>query len=775
METHYFLLFLSLILLFLPKPGSGFGSSGPIAAAFGGSAFFCAIDASGRQDVICWGKNYSSPSSPSSSSSSSSLASSTSASYNIPSMAVLSGGDGFLCGILSNTSQAFCFSSLGSSSGMDLVPLAYRTTAYSQIAAGTSHVCAVRGAYYSDHDSGTVDCWEIARATNNNSLIAKENPNFYDQIVRNLVFNNIVSGDGFSCGGIRDGGLLCFGPNSSNLGFNTTSDNFQVLAAGKNSVCAILNSSREVKCWGEDESFVDSPMNDSRFVSLTAGPRHFCGIREDNHEVECWGNSNFSLIPKGSGFKAIASSDFIVCGIREEDLVLDCWMVNGSSTLAYDPPLELCSPGMCRAGPCNEKEFAFNASILNEPDLTSLCVRKELMVCSPCGSDCSHGFFLSSSCTENSDRICTPCSLCQNSSCSDICKLHNRNFPDKHWHQLQRLVLIIGSCASALLILIIGCCIVPRVIITSPNKEDGAANQFKSCIGKPDLDTEPLENVSPAPSVTPFAQVFRLSELKDATNGFKEFNELGRGSYGFVYKALLPDGRQVAVKRANAATIIHTNTREFETELEILCNIRHCNIVNLLGYSTEMGERLLVYEYMPHGTLHDHLHSGFSPLSWSLRIKIAMQTAKGLEYLHNEAEPRIVHGDVKSSNVLLDAEWVARVADFGLVTSSNEKKLDIKRDVYDFGVVLLEILTGRKRHDRDCDPPEIAEWAVPVIREGRAAAIVDKYIALPRNVEPLLKLADIAELCVREDPNQRPTMSELANWLEQVARDALIF
>ncbi|CAD5322551.1 unnamed protein product [Arabidopsis thaliana] len=685
METRCSLLFLSLILLYLPKPGSGFGSSGPIAASFGGSAFFCAIDASGRQDVICWGKNYSSPSSPSSSSSSSSIASSTSASYNIPSMAVLSGGDGFLCGILSNTSQAFCFSSLGSSSGMDLVPLAYRTTAYSQIAAGNSHVCAVRGAYYSDHDSGTIDCWEITRATNNNSLIAKENPNFYDQIVSNLVFNNIVSGDGFSCGGIRDGGMLCFGPNSSNLGFNTTSDNFQVLAAGKNSVCAILNSSREVKCWGEDESFVNSPMNDSRFVSLTAGPRHFCGIREDNHEVECWGNSNFSLIPKGSGFKAIASSDFIVCGIREEDLVLDCWMVNGSSTLAYDPPLELCSPGMCRAGPCNEKEFAFNASILNEPDLTSLCVRKELMVCSPCGSDCSHGFFLSSSCTANSDRICTPCSLCQNSSCSDICKLHNSNFPDKHWHQLQRLVLIIGSCASALLIIIIGCCVVPR-IVTSPNKEDGAANQFKSCIGKPDLDTDqPLENVSPAPSVTPFAQVFRLSELKDATNG------------------------------------------------------------------------------------------GFSPLSWSLRIKIAMQTAKGLEYLHNEAEPRIIHGDVKSSNVLLDSEWVARVADFGLVTSSNEKNLDIKRDVYDFGVVLLEILTGRKRYDRDCDPPEIVEWTVPVIREGKAAAIVDTYIALPRNVEPLLKLADVAELCVREDPNQRPTMSELANWLEHVARDALIF
>ncbi|WZY95994.1 hypothetical protein YC2023_068323 [Brassica napus] len=717
METHLFLLFLSL-LLFLSKPGSGFGSPGPIAASFGGSsAFFCAIDASGRQEVICWGKNYSSPSSPSSSSSSS-----TSQSYNIPSMAVLSGGDGFLCGVLSNTSQPFCFSSLGSSSssGTDLVPLSYRTTAYSQIAAGNRHVCAVRGAYYSDHDSGTVDCWEITRATNN-SFVAKESPNFYDQNVSNLVFNKIVSGDGFSCGGVREGG----------------------------------------------DSFANSPSDNSRFVALASGPNHYCGIREDTHEVACWGNANFSLIPKASGFKAIASSDSIVCGIREEDLVLDCWMVNGSSTLAYDPPLELCSPGVCRAGPCRDKEFAFNASILDEPDLTSLCVRKELSLCSPCGSDCSKGFFLSSSCTENSDRVCTSCSLCQNSSCSDICKVHNRDSSsDKHWNQL---ALIVGSSASALLIIIICCCVVPR-FVTSPNKEDG----FKSCIGKTDLETEPLEMIAPATSVTPFAQVFRLSELKDATNGFKEFNELGRGSYGFVYKAVLSDGRQVAVKRANASTIIHTNAREFEAELEILCNIRHSNIVNLIGYSTEMGERLLVYEYMPHGTLHDHLHGGFSPLSWGLRVRIALQTAKGLEYLHVEAEPRIVHGDVKSSNVLLDSEWAARVADFGLMTSSNERSLDVKGDVYDFGVVLLEILTGRKRYDRDCDPPEIVEWAVPVIREGKAAAILDKYIALPRNVEPLLKLADVAELCVREDPSQRPTMSELVNLLDQFARDGLI-
>ena len=124
-----------------------------------------------------------------------------------------------------------------------------------------------------------------------------------------------------------------------------------------------------------------------------------------------------------------------------------------------------------------------------------------------------------------------------------------------------------------------------------------------------------------------------------------------------MYKAILPDGRQVAVKRANAATIIPTNNRDFEAELEILCNVKHSNIVNLLGYCAEMGERLLVYEYMPHGTLHDHLHRDLSHLGWDLRLKIELQATRGLQYLHNEVTPPICHRGVKTSNILLDFEW----------------------------------------------------------------------------------------------------------------------
>ncbi|KAF3590964.1 hypothetical protein DY000_02022967, partial [Brassica cretica] len=213
-----------------------------------------------------------------------------------------------------------------------------------------------------------------------------------------------------------------------------------------------------------------------------------------------------------------------------------------------------------------------------------------------------------------------------------------------------------------------------------------------------------------------------------------------RGSFGFVYKAVLSDGVQVAVKRANAATIIHSNNRDFESELEVICKIRHNNIVNLLRYCSEMGERLLVYEYMPHG----------------------------LDYLHNEVDPPVFHRDVKTSNILLDGEMCARIADFGLVSSSerDSSKSDREGDVYDFGFLLLEMLS---------DPPGVAEWAVPLIRKGKAAAIIDRNIGLPRNVEPLLKLAELAELAVRENPNERPNMRNLLSFLDLIVKTGLTF
>ncbi|KAM7499148.1 hypothetical protein LguiA_023562 [Lonicera macranthoides] len=758
MVIHFFLV--PFLLPLLAIPASGYGSTGPIAAAFGENGFFCAIDASGKQEIICWGKN---------NNQSSSASASPYGNY-LPAMSALSGGEGFLCGITSNTSQAYCWTL--PTSGTDLVPPTLMYNTYSQIAAGLDHVCAIRGSFYSSIDYGAVDCWAF-----NQTEFLCYNSSFQHPSVNNVVFGEIVSGDGFTCGAMRDAGVVCWGPKSGNLRESQLSKNITTLVSGRDSVCGISSESGEVQCWGDAKEFGNPPFG-IRFVALSAGTRHFCGIREDDHGIECWGSINASSIPKGSGFTAIASSDFTSCGVREADFVLDCFDVRGQSPPNYRPPLQLCSPGVCSPGLCSSGKFAFNASILDEPELTSLCVPKDLKMCLPCGSNCSEGFFPSSVCSENADRICTECSLCQSSSCEDVCRLHSSSdIRLQEQREIKKLLIIVGSSVSGLMLVLIGWCIIPR--LNGTGNEDGNKTRISSCVRKQVVEAEPNPDLEHALSITSCvgtAQVFRLLDLKDATNGFKEFNELGRGSYGFVYKASLADGSQVAVKRANAATIIHTNSREFEAELEILCNLRHGNIVNLLGYCAEMGERLLVYELMPHGTLHDHLHGDLSPLDWNLRLKISLQAARGLEYLHKVANPPIVHRDVKTSNILLDSNWDARIADFGLL-SVNEKEVhgDMESDVYNYGIVLLEILSGRKDYDRDYTPSGIVEWALPIIRRGRAAAIVNRHLALPRNVEPLLKLADIAELCLRENPNERADISDVVASLDQIVATGLTF
>ncbi|CDY14405.1 BnaC03g21900D [Brassica napus] len=541
------------------------------------------------------------------------------------------------------------------------------------------------------------------------------------------MFRKIVSGDGFTCGVTKDGELVCWGPKSNGLGLSDKGEGFEVLASGRNSVCGVSKESGQLQCFGDETEFGEVP-NRVRFISLSAGADHYCGIREDDHGVACWGRNvnSSSSAPNTSGFVAISSSDSTTCGVRELDLVLDCWRVHDSTKLDYSPPLELCSPGVCSPrGNCGDGWFAFNASILKESELTSLCSFHDLNICLRCGVDCLEGYFPSSGCNPNADRVCTPCSLCQNSSCYGVCKIPAEKSRKHEQREVRRLVIIIGCSVLGFLVM----------------------------LNSVEADPDPVPQTGLLPSAVSLGEtkIFRLSELKDATHGFKEFNELGRGSFGFVYKAVLSDGVQVA------------------SELEVLCKIRHNNIVNLLGYCSEMGERLLVYEHMPHGTLHDHLHGDLSQLDWSMRLKIMLQAARGLDYLHNEVDPPVIHRDVKTSNILLDGEMCARIADFGLVSSSerDSSKSDREGDVYDFGIVLLEMLKS--------DPPGVAEWAVPLIRKGKAAAIIDRNIGLPRNVEPLLKLAELAELAVRENPSERPSMRNLLSFLVLIVKTGLTF
>ena len=225
----------------------GYGSPGPIAAAFGENGFFCAIDAGGKQEIICWDKTNKTSSVPT---------------FGfVPSMDFLSGGAGFLCGITSNNSRAFCWDSLNF--GINLVPKAFKDNSYSQIAAGKTHVCAIKGSYFSStNDFSYVDCWEFHQTLDKSNITMSF---VSDNYVNNVIVKNTVSGDDFSCGVVKESGVVfCWGPKSGNLGIFNLSSEFEVLTSGKSSVCGISRMSGEVKCWGDSNEF------GFQFVSLSA-------------------------------------------------------------------------------------------------------------------------------------------------------------------------------------------------------------------------------------------------------------------------------------------------------------------------------------------------------------------------------------------------------------------------------------------------------------------------------------------------------------------------
>ncbi|KAG8052352.1 hypothetical protein GUJ93_ZPchr0001g29287 [Zizania palustris] len=227
------------------------------------------------------------------------------------------------------------------------------------------------------------------------------------------------------------------------------------------------------------------------------------------------------------------------------------------------------------------------------------------------------------------------------------------------------------------------------------------------------------------------AMIFTLRELADATKNFSQDCLLGRGGFGCVYKAYLSNRQAVAVKQLDLNGL--QGNREFLVEVLMLSLLHHPNLVNLFGYCVEGDQRLLVYEYMPLGSLEDHLHDlqpDQEPLDWTTRMKIASSAASGLEYLHYEANPVVIYRDIKPSNILLDEEYHAKLSDFGLaklgpigdkthVTTRvmgthgycapeymSTGKLTIKSDIYSFGVVFLELITGRRARDSDRPPEE---------------------------------------------------------------------
>ncbi|KAL7139871.1 hypothetical protein ABFS83_09G082900 [Erythranthe nasuta] len=274
--------------------------------------------------------------------------------------------------------------------------------------------------------------------------------------------------------------------------------------------------------------------------------------------------------------------------------------------------------------------------------------------------------------------------------------------------------------------------------------------------------------------------------LVAATNNFDEAKIIGEGGLGRVYKAHFNDHFHAAVKKIYAGG--QEAQRQFENEVDSLSKIQHQNVVSLLGYCIHGESRFLIYEMMENGSLEFHLHgnSHRSTLTWHLRMKIALDVARGLEYLHERCTPAVIHRDLKCSNILLDSNFNAKLSDFGLaITGGNSNKTSIKlsgtlgyvapeylldgkltdkSDVYAFGVVLLELLMGRRPVERVAETQcqSIVTWAMPQLTDrSKLPNIVDPAIRNTMDLKHLYQVAAIAVLCVQPEPSYRPLITDV--------------
>ncbi|XP_041007601.1 receptor-like protein kinase FERONIA [Juglans microcarpa x Juglans regia] len=345
------------------------------------------------------------------------------------------------------------------------------------------------------------------------------------------------------------------------------------------------------------------------------------------------------------------------------------------------------------------------------------------------------------------------------------------------------IFIAIGSGVGFLVVLALVCCVALWKL--RKTKHYGSYYPLSKCWCWPDPGIGKSKRSKASSLPEELCRHFSLEEIKKSTHNFHVELIIGEGGFGNAYKGLVDEGTEtVAIKRLNPES--KQGRREFLTEIEMLSQLRHVHLVSLIGFCNDDGEMILVYGYMTNGTLRHHLYeTDNAPLDWKQRLEICIGAACGLNYLHTGMKKPIIHRDVKTTNILLDSKWVAKVSDFGLSKEgldntavstmvkgtwgyldpeyAKRQQLTEKSDVYSFGVVLLEVLCARKALDRKLQEEQwnLVSWARKCIENGSMGEIIDPYLKgriAPASFKVYL---EVAESCVRDQGIQRPTMNDV--------------
>ncbi|KAL3641444.1 hypothetical protein CASFOL_016412 [Castilleja foliolosa] len=693
-------------------------------------------------------------------------------------------GNGFICVLSSfypsSTSVMVCwrFSNFGNNITYTRI---YNGPILKDLNSGNSHVCGLV------NGSNSLQCWPWRD---------------FNHTVNNNISSSLAVGDDFVCGLSDSGQVQCFG-NGIGSAYNMTDEmpvrNVRLVEAGFRHACAVsVNGSLE--CWGT----MSGQRPDGEFTSLALAENRSCAIRSGNGTVICWGENGFGLPGslRGESFISIESKRTIFCGVVSSNYSLFCW---GNEDFDSNPLVfNRVVPGPCRP----RNECACDNYL---PNYGEYC-DQGLVICQPCVEQHSWTNILPPPPPPLLPPPAAPPPPSGNG---------------KKWNSVMLAVLVVGCIGSFSSLLVLCVFLFSRYIKIRGSRihDSGRLEEGRSGSDRP---SGPIDIPQPHPTAPRLEKKishmmsmgsgghldeFPLEELLKATGNFSDEHKIGSGSFGSVYHATLDDGRKVAVKRAEFSSSSSyagpTKRREedkdlaFMNELEFLSKLNHKNLVRLLGFCEDSDERVLVYEYMENGTLFDHLHKlQDSPLlSWATRIKVALDAARGIEYLHEYSNPQIIHRDIKSSNILLDDDWTAKVSDFGLSLMGPQdgkthlsllaagtmgymdpeyyrlQVLTTNSDVYSFGIVLLELLSGCNAIHKNENgvPRNVVDYVVPYIVQDELHRVLDRRVPPPTpfEIEAVAYVGYLAADCVALKGTDRPTMSDVVSSLDRALEACL--